>query len=138
MHYELGQKRTFKVETSWWICFLQTHSCSLHKMLTDGLDSYGSLYCDYCDVWTLILTAPIHCRGSIGEQNVPKSVLMKKRTWMAWGWIKVQQIFISISLKCNYLSFCSTSKTCPWSTNKTSGSRLPAAVGADQCRSPRD
>ncbi len=27
---------------------------------------------DYCDVfiscWTLILTAPIHCRGSIGEQ----------------------------------------------------------------------
>ncbi len=36
-------------------------------------------------VWTLILTAPIHCRGSIGEQvivmlNFSKSVLMKKQT----------------------------------------------------------
>ncbi len=30
------------------------------------------LFMDYCDVlsavWTLILTAPIYCRGSIGEQ----------------------------------------------------------------------
>ncbi len=36
-------------------------------------------------VWTLILTAPIHCRGSIGEQvivmlNLSKSVLMNKQT----------------------------------------------------------
>ncbi len=34
-------------------------------------------------VWTLILTAPIHCRGSIGEQvmlNFFKSVPMKKQT----------------------------------------------------------
>ncbi len=23
---------------------------------------------DYCEVWTLILTAPIHCRGAIDEQ----------------------------------------------------------------------
>ncbi len=44
---------------------------------------------DYCDVflsavWTLILTAPIHCRGSIGEQvmlNFSRSVLMKKQTF---------------------------------------------------------
>ncbi len=37
----------------------------------DGLKSCRLLV-DYCDVlsavWTLILTAPIHCRRSIGEQ----------------------------------------------------------------------
>ncbi len=32
-------------------------------------------------VWTLILTAPIHCRGSTGEQvNFSKSVPIKKQT----------------------------------------------------------
>ncbi len=37
-------------------------------------------------VWTLILTAPIHCRGSIGEQvmyvmlHFSRSSLMKKQT----------------------------------------------------------
>ncbi len=37
---------------------------SLQKMLTDGLELCGVLSA----VWTLILTAPIHCRGAIGEQ----------------------------------------------------------------------
>ncbi len=32
-------------------------------------------------VWTLILMAPIHCRGSTGEQvNFSKSVPIKKQT----------------------------------------------------------
>ncbi len=47
-----------------------------HKMLTDGLEWCGLL--DYywiivmflSAVWTLILTAPIHCRGSIAEQVI--------------------------------------------------------------------
>ncbi len=39
----------------------------LHKTLTDIMESCGLLV-DYCDVMTLILTAPIHYRGSIGEQ----------------------------------------------------------------------
>ncbi len=51
--------------------FLTNTGFSLHKMLTDGLEWCGLLV-DYCDVfiscWTLILTAPIHCRGSTGEQ----------------------------------------------------------------------
>ncbi len=55
------------------ICFLKTHSCSLHITLIDGLEWCGLLV-DYCDilsaVWTLILMAPIHCRGPIGEQVV--------------------------------------------------------------------
>ncbi len=42
---------------------LKKFSFSLHKTLTDGLESCGLLV-DYCDVFisclTLILTAPIH------------------------------------------------------------------------------
>ncbi len=37
----------------------------------DGLEWCGLLvyYCDVLSaVWTLILTAPIHCRASVGEQ----------------------------------------------------------------------
>ncbi len=34
----------------------------------------------------LILTAPIHCRRSIGEQNFSKTVLMKKQTHLYFGW----------------------------------------------------
>ncbi len=41
------------------------------KLLIDGLESCGLLV-DYCDVlsaiWTLILTAPIYCKGSISKQ----------------------------------------------------------------------
>ncbi len=51
--------------------FLASSSFSLDKMLINGLEWCGLLV-DYCDVfitvWTLILMAPIHCRGSIGEQ----------------------------------------------------------------------
>ncbi len=39
----------------------------LFKMLIDGLGWCGLLWCFY-QLFGLILTAPIHCRGSIGEQ----------------------------------------------------------------------
>ncbi len=50
---------------------LETCSFSLHKMLI-----YGQVWCGLfviivmflLIVWTLILTAPIHCRASIGDQ----------------------------------------------------------------------
>ncbi len=38
-------------------------------------------------VWTLILTAPIHCRASITKQvmlHFSKSVPMKKQTHLLW------------------------------------------------------
>ncbi len=47
---------------------------------------------DYCDVfisvWTLILTAPIHCRASTGDAMLyfSKSVQMKKQTHLHLGW----------------------------------------------------
>ncbi len=42
-------------------------------------------------VWTLILMAPINCRGSTQMLNSSKSFQMKKQThcifWIAWGWV---------------------------------------------------
>ncbi len=41
----------------------------LHKTLLDGQNLCGLLIVMFLSaVWTLVLTAPIHCRGSIGEQ----------------------------------------------------------------------
>ncbi len=54
-------------------------------------------------VWTLILTAPIHCRGSIGEQVMecyvsPNLFWLKNqktsKSWVTWGWLNFQQIVI--------------------------------------------
>ncbi len=47
-------------------------------------------------VWTLILTAPIHCRGSIGEQMMQCYIspnLMKKQTHLHLGWAECEYIF---------------------------------------------
>ncbi len=34
-------------QVKWWICFLQTHSFWLQKMLSDGLEGCGLLWCFY-------------------------------------------------------------------------------------------
>ncbi len=54
-------------------------------------------FVDYCEflsaIWTLILTAPIHCRWSIGEQVLCfKSVPMKKQALLHLGWHEVEYI----------------------------------------------
>ncbi len=54
------------------------------------------IYQELSAVWTLILTAPIHCRVSNGEEvmlNFSKSVLMKKQTHLHLGWPESEQIF---------------------------------------------
>ncbi len=77
------------------VFFLQTCSFLLHKMLTDGLDCSGA---DYCDVWTLILTAPIHWRDLSNEQVMLfLQICSHKETntsisWMSWWW-NFQQFF---------------------------------------------
>ncbi len=63
---------------------------------------------DYCDVlsavWTLILTAPIHCRASISEQVMQCYIspnLMKKQIHLHLGLSEGDSIFnfrLSISL----------------------------------------
>ncbi len=52
-------------------------------------------------VWTLILTAPIHCRGSTGEQVCNATFLKiwthketNSTSWMAWVCVNVQPIII--------------------------------------------
>ncbi len=50
-------------------------------------------------VWTLILTAPIHYRGTIGEKNDGMLHFYKSdeetnssTSWMAWGWVDFQKL----------------------------------------------
>ncbi len=88
-----------KLKTSRWICFLQTHCFSLHKMLTDGLEWCGwsntceLLWCFYQMFglsfwaeqvmeynWNAFLQICFH-----EETNLSTS-------WMAWGWVHFQQI----------------------------------------------
>ncbi len=61
MHSYLGQKQQCN---DGFVSYKQL--LALHKMLTDGLEWCGLLWCFY---QTLILTAPIHCRASISEQE---------------------------------------------------------------------
>ncbi len=73
----------------WWICFLQTCSFRLHKMLIDRLESFG-LLCGLLWRVSLILMASIHCRGSIVEQvmwckNCSDEETNSPTSWMAWG-----------------------------------------------------
>ncbi len=69
MELHFGQKWCLKVKTLWWIWFLQTRSFLLHKTLFNALDIGVWIIVMFLSaVWTLILTAPIHCRWSTGEQ----------------------------------------------------------------------
>ncbi len=51
----------------WWICFLQTCSSSLHKTLTDGLESC-ELLVDYCHVF--IRCSDSHSDGTHSLQSI--------------------------------------------------------------------
>ncbi len=98
---------SLKLKTSkWWIVFIQTHRFLLHKMLIDRLDLCGLLV-NYCDVFISCLDS--HSDGTHSLQRIhwwasdvilqvdfSKSVLVEKQTlsWMAWGWVHIQQIFI--------------------------------------------
>ncbi len=85
-----GQKQQCKFKMSWlWICFLQTCSFSLHNKWTDGLEWCGLL------IQTLILTAPIHCRG---WRNKPIYILDGLRVSnfqliLFFGWTKKELIY---------------------------------------------
>ncbi len=100
-------KRSNGLKLKTLISFLQTCSVFLHKMLIDGLESCGLLVIFLSAVCTLILTAPIHSRGSTCEQGMECFLQIWWRNkliyiWMTWGWVNYQQVFIfgwTISLK---------------------------------------
>ncbi len=59
----------------------------LLKKLTDGVVCIIVMFLSA--VWTLILTAPIHCSGSIAEQVMKLQIspnLMKKQTHLRLVW----------------------------------------------------
>ncbi len=68
-----------KKTSSWWMCF----SFCLLQTLTDGLVWIIVMFLSA--VWTLILTAPIHCRASISEQvmqcYISANLKMMGRSW---------------------------------------------------------
>ncbi len=83
---------SFKLKTSWWICF----SFCLLQMLTDGLEWCGFLV-DYCDVFISCLDShsdgthslqSIHCWDSDTMLHFSKSdeETNSSTSWMAWGW----------------------------------------------------
>ncbi len=72
----LALKRLFELLTPWWICFLQMCSFSIHMM-----ERGAFLGMCLSAVWTLILMAPIHCRGSIVNLiHLSKSLYIQKLT----------------------------------------------------------
>ncbi len=92
---------------SWKLRFEVKNRFLLQRTLIDGLDSCESLedYCVYC-FWTLILTAPIHCRRSTWWENrvmlhFYKCVLIKL-TPLPLGWPEVEYIFIKLSFLDDY------------------------------------
>ncbi len=108
MDYGLSQKQWFEIK--WQICFLQTRSFCLLKMLIDGLDWSGVDYLwiivmFLSAVWTLILTAPIHCWGSIVEQAMKWHIspnLMKKQTHLHLGWTEGETFLVNFHFWMNY------------------------------------
>ncbi len=81
--------------SSWWICFLQTHSFLLHKMLIDGLDLCGLLV-DYCDVFVSSHSDGTHSLPKIHwwASHVMLNFLKSVETNFGWPDTKFYQIFI--------------------------------------------
>ncbi len=93
----------------WWIYFLQTHSLSLYKTLTDGLELCGLLV-DYCDVFISYLDS--HSDGTHSLQRIhwwasdvmllfSKSVQMKMAFFLnctRWNRIKIQTMTFAVGL----------------------------------------
>ncbi len=84
------QKQWFEAEE----IHLNAEVFSLHETL---IDVWVDLDYDVLSVvWTLILTAPIHCRASIAEQVMQCYIspnLMKKQTHPYLGWLEDEYIY---------------------------------------------
>ncbi len=69
----IGDNLKLKQLNDGFVCFLQTHRFSIHKMLIDGLESCGLLWCFYP-------LQRIHWWASDAMLHFSKSVTMKKQT----------------------------------------------------------
>ncbi len=74
-------------------------------MVWSGVDYLWIIVMFLSAVWTLILTAPIHCRASIGEQVMECYISpnqMKKQTHLHPGWCQSEYIFSKFRFLVNY------------------------------------
>ncbi len=86
----------------WWICFLQTCSFSLHKMLTDGLEWCGLLWCFYQLFGLLFWRHPFTADDPLLSKWWSDEFLQidsheetnSFTSWMAWGRVHLQKVFI--------------------------------------------
>ncbi len=100
MDLYFGQKRLFKVK----ILFLtNTQLLTSHDVnWWTGVEWFylWIIVMFLSAVWTLILTAPIHCRGSIAEQVMECYIFPNLKNnkhiyiWITWRWVNFQQLFI--------------------------------------------
>ncbi len=70
--------------SQWWFCFLQTCSFqfSRHLQIDWSHGDYLRIIVKFlAAVWILILTAPIHCRGSTGEQVIECNISPSLFQW---------------------------------------------------------
>ncbi len=75
--------------SSWWICFSQTCSFSLHKMLIDGLESwitYGLLWCFYQLFGLSFWRHPFTAEDSLVSKWCNATFFQKKQTHVLFGW----------------------------------------------------
>ncbi len=81
-----------------WECLFQINIFSLHNMLNEVTGVWIIMYLSA--VWTLILMAPIHCRGWARDVRhiFSKSVLMKKQTHIHLGWTEGEDISVNYNL----------------------------------------
>ncbi len=79
-----GQKQQFKVKMhSWWIWVIQTHSFSLHKMLTGGLDWCGLLWINLLLlVWIIV---KFYSKCSCLHSHSDGTHSLQKAYWWASG-----------------------------------------------------
>ncbi len=106
------------------------HTTTVQKLMwlwsiwawSNGL-TYGLEWCGLCDaVWTLILTAPIHCPlvskwcNATFLQICSAEETSSSPSWVAWGWISFKVLLVNFHLKTSVLiwlnEFNTESKTC--------------------------
>ncbi len=92
----LAENNGLKLKMCWWICFLQTYSFTLGINWWTGVVWIIVMFLSA--VWTLILMAPIHCRGPTSEQ------LMECYLYPNLFWWRNKLIYILNGLRMNTFS----------------------------------
>ncbi len=88
--------------SQWWICFLQIRSFSLHKATPCSQSSVD--YCDFFQLYELIVTAPIPCREAIYAMLIfyNPMILLRNKLIYILDSLRVSKLSASIHFWKNY------------------------------------